>query len=242
MPIPKWEAAPEVEKIAIQCIGDHHSHLVEANIKYLFRRGKWSSQDRETWGKAYKASDRDKFLSGYDFILAINITVWSQLKGDQRIALVDHELSHCSRGDDDKAGNPMWYIRGHDLEDFVPVVRRYGPWNEDARRYLAAAEKKEIQESEPTLFDPNQYTANDGQEPGQEQPFGIPPFMGEVGQDEVTPSAAAGEEETPPFCITEEDQAGDAGQEEDHGPDLEQDQDVEGAGYQEEQRDQVAFF
>jgi hypothetical protein len=43
-------------------------------------------------------------------------------------ALVDHELQHCCKTED-KQGNPVWYIQGHDVEDFVSVIRRNGLWS-----------------------------------------------------------------------------------------------------------------
>jgi hypothetical protein len=61
---------------------------------------------------------------------------------DARMALVDHELSHCwfATVDNDgvtqkfhQDGSPWWTIRGHDLEEFCGVVERHGLWSEDLR-------------------------------------------------------------------------------------------------------------
>ncbi|MCL6479322.1 MAG: hypothetical protein K6T65_13095 [Peptococcaceae bacterium] len=147
----EWIKAPEVERLAKQLINECHSHLTEANIMYLFRDGPWSSQDRTTWGKAVKVSGRDKFIHEYDFLIIINKEIWTILTEDQRKALVDHELMHCYLSDYDKEGNPVWSIRGHDLEDFAAVVRRHGMWNDAVKRYLKAAERRE-DESQQRLF------------------------------------------------------------------------------------------
>jgi len=74
----KYRAAPEVEEVARALIEDHHSHLVEARIGYLFRRGAWKSRDKTVAGKAYKVSERDKLLTGLDFIIVMNLTVWQR--------------------------------------------------------------------------------------------------------------------------------------------------------------------
>lgn len=134
----EWREALEVAKVARELIEKHHTHLAEARILYLFREGKWSSQDRTTWGKAYKVSERDKFIHEYDFLLVINDEVWQSLDAPSRTALVDHELAHCGQ-----KLNGNWYIIGHDLEDFAAVVRRNGLWNENVKRYLRAAENKD---------------------------------------------------------------------------------------------------
>lgn len=135
----EFNDAPDVEYIAVTIINENHGHLAEAKIKYLFREGPWSSKDRTTWGQAVKVSSRDKHLTGYDFLIIINYKVWCAIDLQQKRALVDHELCHCGRhADDDKEGNPRWYIVGHDLEDFVSVVRRHGYWAESVARMAKA--------------------------------------------------------------------------------------------------------
>jgi hypothetical protein len=60
-------------------------------------------------------------------------------------ALVEHELYHIGHALDpygapafDKQGRPKLRIVGHDVEEFVAVVARYGP-SADVRRLVAAA-------------------------------------------------------------------------------------------------------
>jgi hypothetical protein len=60
-------------------------------------------------------------------------------------ALVDHELYHIGQELDDfgspafnKFGLPKLTMRGHDVEEFVGVVRRYGP-SADVQRMIDAA-------------------------------------------------------------------------------------------------------
>lgn len=128
----KYELAPEVEKIAQGLIGQYHGHLVEAKILYLFRTGLWSSQNRETWGKASKVAGVNHYLLGFDFIITISRDVWDRLDDGQRKALVDHQLEHCNK-DTDSKGNPKFNIVGHDIEDFVSIIGRHGFWTPDLR-------------------------------------------------------------------------------------------------------------
>ncbi|MEW6171871.1 MAG: putative metallopeptidase [Bacillota bacterium] len=137
-----WRDAPAVELLAKGLIQEYHQHLVLAKIKYLFREGPWSSQKKETWAKAYKVSDRDKFLHGYDFLVVINDDVWKELDLSARIALVDHELAHCGVGENG------WCVWPHDVEDFIAVVSRHGAWMETVKQYLKAAENQKLAEFE----------------------------------------------------------------------------------------------
>ncbi|MDQ7790047.1 MAG: putative metallopeptidase, partial [Clostridia bacterium] len=125
-PESKFVDAPEVEKIAHDLLEEHHGHLAEARVCYLFRLGPWASKGDVVLGKAYKVSDRDKYLHGYDFLIVINKDYWPALTEDQRVALVDHELCHCSRGEDTSDGFPKWEIRNRTVEEFVEVIRRHG--------------------------------------------------------------------------------------------------------------------
>lgn len=129
----KFEPAPEVERIAWNLIKKYHNHLINANIRYLFRRGPWTSKKRETLGQATKVSGVDQFLTGLDFIIMINVAVWNQLDQKEKIALVDHELEHCCEEDD------KYFIQGHDVEDFLAVIKRNGFWSPDLKRIEAEA-------------------------------------------------------------------------------------------------------
>ena len=145
-PPPKYEIAPEIfELYVFPLIQDHRSDLVEARILTMWRRGPWTSQNRETWAKAKKVSQETETLIGAkaDFIITVSEDVWEQLDDKQRMALIDHELCHCLRGDDDKYGNPKWEMVGHDIEEFFAVIKRHGDWSEDIKRALWAFEHRQ---------------------------------------------------------------------------------------------------
>lgn len=137
---PKYTHAPEVEELAVKLINDHHSHLAEARIKYLFRNGKWQSKGKATLGKAKLAAEDARFLGQYDFIIMISTEAWNSAVPAYREALVDHELQHCDCAED-KAGNKKWSIQDHDVQEFVSVVRRHGLWEVDLQKLIIAAKQ-----------------------------------------------------------------------------------------------------
>lgn len=141
----KFEPAPEVEQIARQLIAQYHNHLINAKIKYLFRYGPWTSKKRETLGKAVKVSGVNQFLTGLDFIIMINAEVWGQLEYKEKVALVDHELEHCCEEDD------KYFVQGHDVEDFLAVIKRNGFWTPDLKKIEAEAVQGKLFDEERRL-------------------------------------------------------------------------------------------
>lgn len=147
-----YDASEDLESLARDIIEEHHSHLVEANIKYLFRTGNWEVKKRDTWGQAKKVGKEVNFLTGHDFIVTIHRDVWEQLSLEHKRALMDHELQHCSAGTDD-AGNKIWYIQGHDVEDFHAIIRRHGFWSPALRKMEVLLNQTEL-DLEPEDADP----------------------------------------------------------------------------------------
>ncbi|MTV47743.1 hypothetical protein GJ688_01940 [Heliobacillus mobilis] len=135
-----FEDAPEVQDIARDLIEKHHGRLVEAKIKYLFRFGNWEVKGNTIYGRAQKNSTKDKYLTGFDFVILINGGVWVHLTEEQQEALVDHELCHCTRSED-SFGNPIWGIRDHDFTGFAAEVRRHGLWSTDLQLLKKAADE-----------------------------------------------------------------------------------------------------
>lgn len=139
----KYTIAPEIrENYVVPIINNHRQDLAMAAIITMFRKGKWASKQRDTWAQAKKVSQEMQAVTGpVDFLIVVNEDIWEKITEDQRIALIDHELCHCRRGDDDKHGNPKWEMVGHDVEEFYSVIRRYGVWSEELRRTLKAFEE-----------------------------------------------------------------------------------------------------
>lgn len=130
-PDEKYHDAKPCEEIGRVLVDrlEAHAEIKNASIAYIFRE-KMKTRDREVWGKASKADGRLSFFNGFDFVIEINWQVWKRLSDLQRVALIDHELSHCTREQDDN-GKYHFCLASHDLEEFGGVVERWGLWRQD---------------------------------------------------------------------------------------------------------------
>lgn len=68
-----------------------------------------------------------------DFLLTFFAPACADMDDASFCALVEHELYHCAQARDlygmpkfSREGKPIFAIRGHDVEEFVGVVTRYG--------------------------------------------------------------------------------------------------------------------
>jgi hypothetical protein len=71
-----------------------------------------------------------------DFVITIDAGIAAQMDDAHWCALLEHELYHCAQALSPfgapkftKEGKPKFAIRGHDVEEFVGIVRRYGAGN-----------------------------------------------------------------------------------------------------------------
>lgn len=142
-PIPvRISPAPAAEALARPLIEEHHRHLLEVRLLFLFTNKKRLKHKKTTLGTAQKLSAMLRYLSsgentaideGVDFIILLGELEWAGLTDAQRRALVDHELAHC-----DGAPN-AWRLRGHDVEEFAEVIQRHGLWQNDVARFIEVA-------------------------------------------------------------------------------------------------------
>lgn len=70
--------------------------------------------------------------------LFVDENVWTGLNDYQRRALIDHELRHISVTHSESEGIVPKLV-GHDLEEFVGTVRRYGLWHEGVKTFVQSA-------------------------------------------------------------------------------------------------------
>ncbi|AHD00466.1 hypothetical protein METH_06805 [Leisingera methylohalidivorans DSM 14336] len=127
-----------------------HAHLRMACIGFLWTNVANSKKGRMVIGTAEKGQPqgalgkwararaelqvRQWFTEVPDFIITISAPWWLQAGDAERCALIEHELYHCAQDKDafgtpkfsKSTGMPVYVMRGHDVEDFVGVVRRYG--------------------------------------------------------------------------------------------------------------------
>jgi hypothetical protein len=82
-----------------------------------------------------------------DFLLTFSAPDCARLDDRAFCALVEHELYHCAQKLDRwgspmfnrDTGAPIFAMRGHDVEEFVGVVRRYGVTSSDVKALVRAA-------------------------------------------------------------------------------------------------------
>ncbi len=135
-PVPAGEWPSDVEymdaeqpsAVASVLIDAIHTDLRSARIAYVYR------QDMARHGKMLlahikRAGALMSYLVGFDYIVEVNWTAYRALSALQRVALMDHELSHAIKEND------AWRIIGHDLEEFGSIVQRYGLWYPDVERF-----------------------------------------------------------------------------------------------------------
>lgn len=103
------------------------------------------------WGRARMERQLiDWFGTPPDFLLTFDADYASTCSDAEFMALVEHELYHCGQAKDafgnpkfnQQNGKPMLAVRGHDVEEFVGVVRRYGAEATHVRALVDAANAK----------------------------------------------------------------------------------------------------
>lgn len=81
-----------------------------------------------------------------DFMITIDANWAAQAADAEFCAVVEHELYHAGQTKDEfgapkfsESGMPVFCIRGHDIEEFTGVVKRYGVAAVHAEAFAAAA-------------------------------------------------------------------------------------------------------
>lgn len=151
-----FKPAPELEQWARTVFIDEggplanpeHEHLQSATIGFAWAGEENSRSNRRILGQTElmppmamgkwqrcRAIEQmaDWFGEVPDFLITIDV-VAGTFDDASFCALIEHELTHCAQAKDAMgypkfnrdSGEPMWAIRGHDVEEFVNVVARYG--------------------------------------------------------------------------------------------------------------------
>lgn len=136
---PRYWLAPQAEEVARRLIPQHHKHLANARIAYIFAKSLPARNGKVPMANARKVPEAQRLLHGYDFVITINEDAWMLLTQAQREALIDHELSHCGMKQDGS-----WTIWAHDVEEFAAVIKRHGLWHDGARVFAKAVEQLEF--------------------------------------------------------------------------------------------------
>lgn len=147
--------APEVwEWVQAEILADtggihnpDHAHLLDADIRVMWASSSFEKQGRTVLGQAEQVAFRaggwqkarmeqqmrDWFGEVPAFIITLAADYCAQCSDTDFCALVEHELYHIAQDTNQyvepaftKEGGPKLKLRGHDVEEFVGVVRRYG--------------------------------------------------------------------------------------------------------------------
>jgi len=126
-------------------VRDYREDLKDARIALAYCTSwKEDVDGRLTLGKCKKASDLDRELMAFDFVILLNRTFWNdpEVTDVQRRALLDHELMHAAvKYDDagepveDERGRLVYRTRKHDIEEFADTVKRHGIYRHDLEHF-----------------------------------------------------------------------------------------------------------
>lgn len=99
-----------------------HAHLVRARIGFIFQIPASTQDGRLVLGRAQRIGERQQAAGlALDFLITIAEDQWNVMSPERRMALLDHELSHCG-------GNSVdgWKLRTHEVQEFLGVIDRHG--------------------------------------------------------------------------------------------------------------------
>jgi hypothetical protein len=143
-----------------------HAHLDGANLKVIWAPEGYVKAGRTVLGTAEQVQfmsggwkryrQEQQFIQWFgrvpDFLITLAADYTSQCSDVEWCALVEHELFHIAQALDKygapafdrETGKPKLCIRGHDVEEFIGVVSRYGTGGPDSAvsQLTAAANRK----------------------------------------------------------------------------------------------------
>ena len=126
---------------------EDHAHLLDADIRVMWASAAFAKKGRTVVGQAEQVAFRaggwqkarmeqqmfDWFGCVPTYIITLAADYCAQCSDADFCALVEHELYHIAQAKDQygapkftQEGLPKLEMRGHDVEEFVGVVRRYG--------------------------------------------------------------------------------------------------------------------
>lgn len=138
-----------------------HAHLLDASVQVLWASQSFAKQGRTVLGQAeqvmFRAGGwqkarqeqqmREWFGEEPQFLITLAADYCAQCSDAEFFALVEHELYHIAQAKDQygapkftQDGMPKLEMRGHDIEEFVGVVRRYGA-SHDVQQLIEAASR-----------------------------------------------------------------------------------------------------
>lgn len=147
--------------------GDH-AHLLDADLEFLWAPQGFTKQMRTVIGQAEEVAIRaggwqkmrqeQQMVAWFGrvpkYLITFDAAYCASCSDDEFCMLVEHELYHLAHKKDawgapafTQEGLPKIALRGHDVEEFIGVVRRYGIGSQDgnlAQMIRAAAKAPEV--------------------------------------------------------------------------------------------------
>lgn len=143
-----------------------HSHLIDADIAFMWAASAFSKKGRTVLGQAeevvmraggWQKARMEQQMYGWfghkpDYIITLAADFCSECSDLEFCALLEHELYHIAHKTDEfgapefyrDTGKPKLCMRGHDVEEFVGVVRRYGASTDVQEIIDAASQPAEV--------------------------------------------------------------------------------------------------
>jgi len=137
-----------------------HFHLTDADIAFMWASSAFAKKGRTVlgqceevmmraggWQKARMEQQMHEWFGHQpDYIITLAADFCLQCSDLEFCALIEHELYHIAQKTDDfgapafyrDTGKPKLCLRGHDVEEFIGVVRRYGA-SRDVQELIDAA-------------------------------------------------------------------------------------------------------
>lgn len=117
---PKYRRLEEADLLVKFVVDTYKDELQGFKIASVFQERIPPAQRKERLGTAMKLPGKMAFLTEVDALLTLAYDHWRVLSDRDRQRLVHHELEHLVVIDGTLA------LRGHDFEDFIPIVKVYG--------------------------------------------------------------------------------------------------------------------
>lgn len=132
---------------------EHHIHLLEAQIGFIWTNEENASKGRRVIGTAeqpvfrcskwQKGRQEQQIVEWFgeipDFIITLDANFCIDCSDVDFLMLIEHEMHHCAQALDDygqpkfnrDTGLPIFGMKGYDCEEFIDIVARYGVGNPD---------------------------------------------------------------------------------------------------------------
>jgi len=140
-----WKAEDSVVQSMKDLVTKHHPHLIMVidEIAVVFKEKSSKVGDVDIVGKTAKAPPLLGILgdTDYKFVITLAADAWTNMSDTERYALLDHHLCACG-AEEDKSGNPKYFVRIPDVSFFQGEIERNGFW----RTTGSAADPNVLQE------------------------------------------------------------------------------------------------